>query len=68
LDFRLSNEQREFVNVVRKVCQKEFALRAIKYLDGTWPAENMQRLAEIGALGMAVPAAYGGSGWVCTNR
>ena len=62
MDFRLSDEQREFVNVVRKVCQKEFAPRAIKYLDGTWPAENMQRLAEIGVLGMAVPVAYGGSG------
>ena len=62
MDFKLSGEQREFVNVVRKVCQKEFAPRAIKYLDGTWPAENMQRLAEIGVLGMAVPAAYGGSG------
>jgi alkylation response protein AidB-like acyl-CoA dehydrogenase len=62
LDFRLSDEQREFVDVVRKVCQKEFAPRAIKYLDGTWPAENMRRLAEIGVLGMAVPAAYGGSG------
>ncbi len=62
MDFRLSEEQREFVNVVRKVCQKEFAPRAIKYLDGTWPAENMQRLAGIGVLGMAVPVAYGGSG------
>ncbi|MBI2319798.1 MAG: acyl-CoA/acyl-ACP dehydrogenase [Betaproteobacteria bacterium] len=62
MDFRLSGEQREFVDVVRKVCQKEFAPRAIKYLDGTWPAENMRRLAEIGVLGMAVPAAYGGSG------
>ena len=62
MDFRLSDEQREFVNVVRKVCQKEFAPRAIKYLDGTWPAENMQRLAEIGVLGMAVPQQYGGAG------
>ncbi len=62
MDFRLSEEQREFVNVVRKVCQKEFAPRAIKYLDGTWPAENMRRLAEIGVLGMAVPQQYGGSG------
>ena len=62
MDFRLSDEQREFVNVVRKVCQKEFAPRAIKYLDGTWPAENMKSLAEIGVLGMAVPQEYGGSG------
>lgn len=62
MDFRISNEQRAFVDSVRKVCQKEFAPRAIKYLDGTWPAENMQRLAEIGVLGMAVPTEYGGSG------
>ena len=62
MNFRLSDEQRGFVDVVRKVCQKEFAPRAIKYLDGTWPAENMQRLAEIGVLGMAVPQQYGGSG------
>jgi len=62
VDFRLSDEQREFVGVVRKVCQKEFAPRAVRYLDGTWPAENMQRLAEIGVLGMAVPHEYGGSG------
>jgi alkylation response protein AidB-like acyl-CoA dehydrogenase len=62
MDFRISDDQRAFVDVVRKVCQKEFAPRAIKYLDGTWPAENMQRLAEIGVLGMAVPQEYGGSG------
>jgi len=62
MDFSITNEQRAFVETVRKVCQKEFAPRAIKYLDGTWPAENMQRLAEIGVLGMAVPQQYGGSG------
>jgi alkylation response protein AidB-like acyl-CoA dehydrogenase len=62
MDFRISDEQRAFVDAVRKACQKEFAPRAIKYLDGTWPAENMQRLAELGVLGMAVPEEYGGSG------
>jgi len=62
MDFTISAEQREFVNVVRKACRNEFAPRAIRYLDGTWPAENMQRLAEIGVLGMAVPQEYGGSG------
>ena len=62
MDFSISVEQRAFVETVRKVCQKEFAPRAIRYLDGTWPAENMQRLGEIGVLGMAVPEAYGGSG------
>jgi alkylation response protein AidB-like acyl-CoA dehydrogenase len=62
VNFSISDEQREFVNVVRKVCQKEFAPRAIQYLDGTWPAENMQRLAQIGVLGMSVPQQYGGAG------
>ena len=62
MDFSISEEQRAFVDTVRNVCQKEFAPRAIRWLDGTWPAENMQRLAEIGVLGMAVPEEYGGSG------
>src|SRR5262249_50597204 len=35
---------------------------AIRYLDGTFPHENMAKLAEMGILGMAVPAEYGGSG------
>jgi alkylation response protein AidB-like acyl-CoA dehydrogenase len=62
MDFRISEEQRALVDAVRRVCQKEFKARAIKYLDGTWPAENMKTLAGIGVLGMAVPREYGGSG------
>jgi len=62
MDFRISEEQRALVDAVRRVCQKEFKARAIKYLDGTWPAENMKTLAGIGVLGMAVPQEYGGSG------
>src|SRR5712691_6271109 len=30
-------------------------------MDGTFPWDNIRRLAEIGVLGMAVPEAYGGS-------
>src|SRR3970040_3052045 len=62
MDFRISEDQRAFVDTVRRVCQKDFKARAIQYLDGTWPAENMKMLAEIGVLGMAVPQEYGGSG------
>jgi alkylation response protein AidB-like acyl-CoA dehydrogenase len=62
VDFRISDEQRAFVDTVRRVCQKDFKARAVKYLDGAWPAENMRQLAEIGVLGMAVPQEYGGSG------
>jgi alkylation response protein AidB-like acyl-CoA dehydrogenase len=62
VDFRISEEQRALVDAVRRVCQKDFRARAIRYLDGTWPAENMKTLAGIGVLGMAVPQEYGGSG------
>ena len=62
MDFKITEEQRAFVETVRKACQKEFAPRAQKYLDGTWPAENMKRLGELGVLGMSVPEEYGGSG------
>jgi alkylation response protein AidB-like acyl-CoA dehydrogenase len=62
MDFSISEEQRAFVDTVRKACQKDFKARAIKYLDGTWPAENMKQLADLGVLGMAVPQEYGGSG------
>ena len=62
MDFRISEEQRAFVETVRRACQKDFKARARRYLDGTWPGENMRQLAEIGVLGMAVPQEYGGSG------
>ena len=62
MDFSISEEQRAFVDSVRRVCQKDFKSRAIRYLDGTWPAENMKQLADLGVLGMSVPQEYGGSG------
>jgi alkylation response protein AidB-like acyl-CoA dehydrogenase len=34
----------------------------LKYMDGTFPWENMRALAKIGVLGMAVPEEYGGLG------
>jgi alkylation response protein AidB-like acyl-CoA dehydrogenase len=59
---KLTEEQRRMVATVRELAQTEFKPRAIKYLDGTFPHENMKRLAELGVLGMAVPEAYGGVG------
>jgi alkylation response protein AidB-like acyl-CoA dehydrogenase len=58
----LSDEQRQFVQTVRDLAQSEFRARAVDYMDGTFPWENMQRLAELGVLGMAVPEEYGGLG------
>ena len=58
----LSEEQHRFVHTVRDLTQKEFKGRALKYLDGTFPWENMRQLAKLGVLGMAVPEEYGGLG------
>jgi alkylation response protein AidB-like acyl-CoA dehydrogenase len=60
--FRLSEEQRAFVGNVRKLAQSEFRARAPKYMDGSFPWENITKLADLGILGMAVPPEYGGSG------
>ncbi len=58
----LTEEQRRLVDTVREVAQGEFKGRALKYMDGTFPWENMKLLAELGVLGMAVPEEYGGLG------
>ena len=58
----LSDEQRRFVQTVRDLAQREFRPRALHYMDGTFPWENMRALAELGVLGMAVPEEYGGLG------
>ena len=58
----LTDEQRRFVQTVRHLAQREFRPRAARYMDGTFPWENMRALAELGVLGMAVPEEYGGLG------
>jgi alkylation response protein AidB-like acyl-CoA dehydrogenase len=62
LSFELTQEQRSMVNTVRELTQEKFKPDALKYLDGTFPWDNMRALAEIGVLGMAVPEEYGGLG------
>src|SRR4029453_2683774 len=44
------------------LAQGEFKANAQKYMDGTFPWENMKKLADIGVLGMSVPEEYGGLG------
>ena len=58
----LTAEQKQFVGTVRELAQGEFKGRGLRYMDGTFPWENMRQLAEIGVLGMAVPEEYGGLG------
>lgn len=59
--WQLTETQRQFVGTVRGVTQGEFRHRGLSYMDGTFPWENIHRLAELGILGMAVPEEYGGS-------
>ena len=58
----LSDEQRQFIGTVRDLAQSEFRARALDYMHGAFPWDNMRRLAELGVLGMAVPEDYGGLG------
>ena len=58
----LSEEQRRFVQTVRDLAQSEFRPRALQYMGGSFPWDNVRQLAELGVLGMAVPEQYGGLG------
>src|SRR5438874_11531490 len=62
MDFQLTEQQRRMVAAVRELAQGEFRANAPKYMDGTFPWENMKKLADIGVLGMSVPEEYGGLG------
>jgi alkylation response protein AidB-like acyl-CoA dehydrogenase len=62
MDFQLTEQQRRMVAAVRELAQGEFKANAQKYMDGTFPWDNMKKLAEIGVLGMSVPEEYGGLG------
>ena len=62
MQFELTPEQRDIVGTVRALAQEKFKGRALKWMDGTFPWENMHDLAKLGILGMAVPEEYGGMG------
>jgi len=57
----LTPEQRALVGTVRELARDKFRGNAIKYLDGTYPWENLNDLAKLGVLGMSIPEEYGGS-------
>jgi alkylation response protein AidB-like acyl-CoA dehydrogenase len=62
MEFALTPEQHSVVKTVRELTQDQFKPNALKYMDGTFPWDNIKALAEIGVLGMAVPEEYGGLG------
>jgi len=62
MDFRLTDTQRQLVASVRELAQGNFRSRALRWMDGTFPWENIKELAALGVLGMTVPEEYGGLG------
>ncbi len=60
MDLTLTRDQRAMVETVRQLAQDNFRDRVHKWQDGTFPHENIKDLADIGALGMAVPEEFGG--------
>jgi alkylation response protein AidB-like acyl-CoA dehydrogenase len=62
VDFQINAQQREMIASVRSLAQGEFKANAMRWMDGTFPWENMKKLAELGVLGMSVPEEYGGLG------
>jgi len=62
MQFELNRDQRAMVNTVRELSQDMFRPNSMKYMDGSFPWDNLRALANIGVLGMAVPEEYGGLG------
>jgi alkylation response protein AidB-like acyl-CoA dehydrogenase len=62
MDFQISTQQRDMIASVRELAQTEFKPNAHRWMDGTFPWENMKKLAALGVLGMSVPEEYGGLG------
>lgn len=62
MDVNLSAQRRMMIDSVRQLAQQKFKSRALGYMDGTFPWENVNDLAQLGVLGMAVPEEYGGLG------
>lgn len=63
LDFELTEEQMMMRDMVRKLAQHEFAPRAAEIdREHRFPRENLQKLAELGLMGIPIPEEYGGAG------
>ena len=45
MDFNISAQQREMIASVRSLAQTEFKANAMRWMDGTFPWENMKKLA-----------------------
>lgn len=63
MDFELTDGQRMFQETARQFADKEITPIAEKVDElGQFPRETIQRLGELGFMGVTVPEAYGGAG------
>src|SRR5215204_148309 len=67
LDFKLTDEQRDFVSAIRDFCQRECGTQEqreqlTKNHTELHNAEIYKQMAELGWLGLTIPEEYGGSG------
>src|SRR5262252_456984 len=64
MNFDLSEEQTQVRDAVRELCMSEFAPHTAKWeRDDAIPPTAIQKLAEMGLLGMSIPEAWGGLGY-----
>ena len=62
MNFELSEDQQLLKKMVKEFAQKEIAPKAHLFEDKhEFPRELLAKLAELGILGMTVPAEYGGT-------
>lgn len=63
MDFRLTEEQQMIQAAARDFARNEIAPVAAKFDEsGEFPLENIQKMGELGLMGIEVPEEYGGSG------
>ncbi len=64
MDFSLSEEQEILRNSIRKFLEKEYPKEYIRRIDKEeeYPLEIVQKMAELGWLGLSIPEKYGGVG------
>ena len=61
MDFKLSDEQKQIVELADKLGKKEFEPKAARWdRNQEYPWENVHILLEAGFLGMTIPKKYGG--------
>ncbi len=61
--FELTQEQQLFREMVREFASKEVApLAGVVDKEGSFPKETIKKMGELGLMGVAIPADYGGAG------